>query len=53
MAAHFFDVELELLKTGLCSEEMQGILSARVSDLIQNHALIVFQHNSVAVHEVG
>jgi hypothetical protein len=53
MPAHLLYIELKLLETGLGSEKVDGVLAVRVSDLVQNHALVVFQNYAIAVHEVS
>jgi hypothetical protein len=53
MSAHLLYIQLKLFKAGLCCEQMDRVLTIRISDFIQNHALVVFQNHSVAVHKVS
>jgi hypothetical protein len=32
---------------------MDGVLAVRVGNFVQNHALVIFQNYTVAVHEVS
>ena len=53
MPAHLLYIELKLLETGLGCEKMDGVLAVRVGNFVQNHALVIFQNYTVAVHEVS